>query len=90
MIRVVGASCHQIQPNRPAQKIAEYWNGASNEAGAGDALGQAQACIREPWEPETTVRNLRWFQVTETRGHIENGEVAHWQVTIKVGFTLEE
>jgi flavin-binding protein dodecin len=37
-----------------------------------------------------TVRNLRWFQVTETRGHIENGQVAHWQVTIKVGFTLEE
>ena len=36
-----------------------------------------------------TVRNLRWFQVTETRGHIENGQVAHWQVTIKVGFTLE-
>ena len=37
-----------------------------------------------------TVRNLRWFQVTETRGHIENGEIGHWQVTIKVGFTLEE
>jgi hypothetical protein len=37
-----------------------------------------------------TVRNLRWFQVTETRGHIENGEIAHWQVTLKVGFTLEE
>jgi dodecin len=37
-----------------------------------------------------TVRNLRWFQVTETRGHIENGQVAHWQVTIKVGFTLED
>ena len=37
-----------------------------------------------------TVRNLRWFEVTETRGQIENGQVAHWQVTIKVGFTLEE
>ena len=37
-----------------------------------------------------TIRNLRWFQVTETRGHIENGEIAHWQVTLKVGFTLEE
>ena len=36
-----------------------------------------------------TVRNLRWFEVTETRGHIENGNVAHWQVTIKVGFTLQ-
>lgn len=37
-----------------------------------------------------TVRNLRWFEVIETRGHIENGQIAHWQVTIKVGFTLEE
>lgn len=37
-----------------------------------------------------TVRNLRWFEVTETRGHIEEGRVAHWQVTVKVGFTLEE
>ena len=38
----------------------------------------------------TTVRNMRWFQITDTRGHIENGAVAHWQVTLKVGFTLEE
>jgi len=38
---------------------------------------------------EKTVRNMRWFEVTETRGHIENGKVDHWQVTLKVGFTLE-
>ena len=37
----------------------------------------------------TTVRNLRWFEVIETRGDIANGQVAHWQVTVKVGFTLE-
>jgi len=37
-----------------------------------------------------SVRNLRWFEVLETRGHIEDGQVGHWQVTIKVGFTLEE
>jgi dodecin len=36
-----------------------------------------------------TVRGMRWFEVIETRGHIENDQVAHWQVTIKVGFTLE-
>jgi flavin-binding protein dodecin len=36
-----------------------------------------------------TVRNLRWFEVLDTRGHIENGRVAHWQVTVKLGFTLE-
>ena len=36
-----------------------------------------------------TVHNLRWFQVTDTRGEIEKGKVAHWQVTMKVGFTLD-
>lgn len=37
-----------------------------------------------------TIRNLRWFEVTQTRGTIEEGKVAHWQVTLKIGFTLEE
>ena len=36
-----------------------------------------------------TVRNMRWFEVMETRGQIDEGKVAHWQVTIKIGFTLE-
>jgi flavin-binding protein dodecin len=34
--------------------------------------------------------NLRWLEVVETRGHIENGKVAHWQVTVKIGVTLTE
>lgn len=37
-----------------------------------------------------TVRNMRWFEVVETRGHIENGKIGHWQVMLKVGFTLDE
>jgi dodecin len=36
-----------------------------------------------------TVRNMQWFEVIETRGHIREGKVAYWQVTVKVGFTLE-
>jgi hypothetical protein len=36
-----------------------------------------------------TVRNMQWFEVVETRGHIRDGKVAYWQVTVKVGFTLE-
>ena len=36
-----------------------------------------------------SVRNIQWFNVTDTRGHVKDGKVAHWQVTIKVGFTLE-
>ena len=37
-----------------------------------------------------TIKNLCWFQVVETRGNIEKGRVHHWQVTIKVGFTVKE
>ncbi len=37
-----------------------------------------------------TIKNLRWFQVIETRGNIEKGKVHHWQVTIKVGFAVNE
>ncbi len=36
-----------------------------------------------------TVKNLSWFEVTETRGSIENGKVRQWQVTVKVGFLVE-
>ena len=36
-----------------------------------------------------SLRNIRWFEVLETRGHVEDGKIGHWQVTIKVGFTLD-
>ena len=36
-----------------------------------------------------TIRNMRWFEVAEVRGHLENNKVADWQVTVKVGFTLD-
>ena len=39
---------------------------------------------------KNTVRNMRWFEVVETRGHIEKGKIDHWQVTLKVGFTLDK
>ena len=37
-----------------------------------------------------TLRQLRWLEVIETRAHLEDGKVAHWQVTVKIGFTLDE
>jgi dodecin len=37
-----------------------------------------------------TLRNLRWFEVVRTSGHIDNGKVEHYQVTLKVGFTMED
>ncbi len=56
----------------------------SSTSSVEDAISKAVAKAAQ------TVRNLRWFEVTETRGHIENGRVAHWQVTLKLGFTLED
>jgi dodecin len=55
----------------------------SSPRGVEDAVQKAIAKGSE------TVRNLRWFQVLETRGDIEGGKVAHWQVALKIGFTLE-
>ncbi|HEX6304009.1 MAG TPA: dodecin [Anaerolineales bacterium] len=37
-----------------------------------------------------TIRHMRWFEVVETRGYIEDNGVAYWQVTVKIGFTIEE
>ena len=56
----------------------------SSPKGFEDAIKNALARAEKP------VRNMRWFEVTETRGDVENGEVSHWQVTLKIGFTLEE
>ena len=36
-----------------------------------------------------SIRGMQWFEVLETRGHIKDGAIDHWQVTIRVGFTLE-
>jgi dodecin len=37
-----------------------------------------------------SVRNMRWFEVTDIRGHIADQRLGHWQVTVKIGFTLED
>jgi dodecin len=55
----------------------------SSPTSSDDAVQNAIAKASE------TVRNIQWFEVTETRGHVKDGKVAHWQVTLKVGFTLE-
>ena len=53
---------------------------SSIEEAVANALARAQK----------TIRNMRWFEVVETRGHIEDGKINHWQVTVKVGFTLDK
>jgi len=55
----------------------------SSSTGIEDAVNNAITKANE------TVRNMQWLEVIETRGHIKDGKVAHWQVTVKVGFTLE-
>ncbi len=36
-----------------------------------------------------TIRNMRWFEIAQTRGYMEDNKIAHWQVTVKIGFTVE-
>jgi flavin-binding protein dodecin len=55
----------------------------SSPTGIEDAIQRAIA------RASSTVDNIRWFEVLETRGHVEDGKVSHYQVTIKVGFTVK-
>jgi flavin-binding protein dodecin len=56
----------------------------SSTSGSDDAIRNALA------RADTTLKNLDWFQVVETRGHLVDGKIGHFQVTLKVGFRLEE
>jgi flavin-binding protein dodecin len=56
----------------------------------GSSTESIEAAVKNAVErAHDTVRNMRWFEVTDTRGHIAEGTVAHWQVTVKIGFTLD-
>jgi len=55
----------------------------SSSTGSDDAIQRAIETAAD------TLRHIDWFQVTETRGHVVDGKVAHYQVTLKVGFRLE-
>ena len=56
----------------------------SSETSIEDAINSAICRANE------TIRHLRWFEVVQTRGHVENGKISHYQVTLKVGFTMEK
>lgn len=56
----------------------------------GSSPDSIEAAIRNAIDRASkTVKHIGWFEVLETRGHVENGEVAHFQVTLKIGFTLD-
>ena len=56
----------------------------SSASGTDDAIRNAIATAAK------TLRKIDWFEVIETRGHVDDGKVAHYQVTLKVGFRLEQ
>jgi flavin-binding protein dodecin len=74
-------------PRRPSMSEHVY---KTIELVGSSPKGAEQAIKNAIAKASQTVRNLRWFEVAETRGHIEGGKVAHWQVTLKIGFTLDE
>jgi dodecin len=53
-------------------------------------ISVSKAIDRAIEKASQTLRNLGWFEVGQVRGHIENGKVAHYQVTLKLGFRLED
>jgi hypothetical protein len=53
------------------------------------ATGVEDAVNRAIGKAAKTVRNLKWFEVTDIRGVIDQGAVAHWQISLKAGFTLD-
>ncbi len=53
-------------------------------------VGMQEAIENAISKASKTLHDMRWFEVIETRGHIDQGKVAHWQVTLKIGFTLED
>jgi hypothetical protein len=55
----------------------------SSQTGLEDAVQNAVAKAGQ------TIRNMRWFEVVETRGYLEENKINHWQVTVKIGFTLD-
>lgn len=57
----------------------------------GSSPNSSDEAVRNALEKASaTIKYMDWFQVAETRGHIVNGKVAHFQVTLKVGFRIEE
>ena len=67
--------------NNHVYKILEIVG--SSETSIEDAISSAIA------HASKTIRNMEWFEVTQTRGHIVDGRIGHYQVTLKIGFTLE-
>ena len=76
------ASRELAQPDHHVYRVIEIVG--TSEEGIEQAIGAAVS------RASSTLRNLRWFEVVRTSGHIADGVVRHYQVTLKVGFTMED
>ena len=79
---VINESLQEIYMSDHIYKLTELVGSSPNsiEEAVGNAVARAAK----------TIRNIRWFEVIETRGVINEGRVSQWQVTVKIGFTLDE
>jgi hypothetical protein len=97
----VQPACARAQVKRTAPPLVV---GTSAAEGAGmsdnvykiiEVVGSSPTTIEDAIEKAITrasssLQDIRWFEVKETRGHVENGRVAHYQVTLRIGFTLRD
>jgi flavin-binding protein dodecin len=81
-VRTAAAQRTESNPEDHVYRVIELVG--TSEESIEDAIGTAIA------RANSTLRNLRWFEVVRTSGHISDGVVQHYQVTMKVGFTMED
>jgi flavin-binding protein dodecin len=103
---LVGAPSCGVRSARPADLpptlFIVFAGGAADNAGMSEHVykkieivgsspnGMEDAVHNALSRASKTIRNMRWFEVAETRGYIDEGKIAHWQVTLKIGFTLDD
>jgi dodecin len=81
-VRTAAAQREAANPEDHVYRVIELVG--TSEESIEDAIGTAIA------RANSTLRNLRWFEIVRTSGHISDGVVQHYQVTMKVGFTMED
>jgi flavin-binding protein dodecin len=84
----VHENCCNLAPRNLRRRVMDNVYKTTEIVGSSSA-GMEDAVKRAVAKASQSLRHMRWFEVSEIRGHIEDGEIGHWQVTVKVGFTME-
>lgn len=77
----MGATAAEVEVDQHVYKVVEIVGSSATSIEDAIQTGINRAA--------KNIRHIGWFEVIQTRGHVENGQIAHFQVTMKVGFTLE-